>query len=96
MDEMDEDDTQSFYPLEEDHIFKDPLCETHHLGGSLKESEENIIAAKDIIFVDANALVLECLLRYSRRELEGEAFFMDLENLNEQIDNVNEIYMNPL
>ena len=42
--------------LKEDHFVKNNLCEAHHLGGSLKEGEYNIRAAKEP-FVDANALV---------------------------------------
>ena len=34
-------------------------CEPHHLGGSLKEGEDNIKEAKEI-FLDTNALKLIC------------------------------------
>ena len=74
---------------------KDPLCEPHHLGGSLNEREEKIISSKNI-FVDVNALMSTCLWRDSGGELEEEYFFRDLETLKEAIDNMKESCMNML
>ena len=65
------------------------------MGGLLKESEERIIASKDL-FVDVNALVPTCLWRASGGELEGEAFLRDLETLKEAIYKMKESYMNML
>ena len=52
-------DIPSFQDLEEDHFLNNPLCEPHHLVGSLKEGEEKLRVCKEI-FVDENALVSRC------------------------------------
>ena len=42
----DEEESPRFHSLEEENFVNNPLCEPHHLGGSLKEGEDNIKEAK--------------------------------------------------
>ena len=59
--------------LEEETLGEDLLCETHNLGGSLKEDRKKLMEPMKN-FVDVNALVARCCWKASGGEMEGEAF----------------------
>ena len=65
------------HPLDEAHLVEDILCVTHILSGSLREKQENIIAAMND-FVDTNGMVTIRYWRASSEELEGDSFLGDL------------------
>ena len=74
---------------------EDIVCETNYLSGSVKEDIENIMASMNNL-VDINALVAICCWKYTKGEMEGEAFLEGSIALKEGMDNMNEIYMNLL
>ena len=76
----DEEGMPRFHSFEEYHLVKDPLCEPHHLGGSLKEGEEKLRESKEL-FINSNSLVSNCCWRYQGEDWGKQYFLGEFETL---------------